>query len=205
VSGLPTLEPTRHQVAIAGSVTDAQTAAAIGRARVEIEAAPDAFAGWLALLAVQYGDRWAAMDERPDRTHSAADGHFHFLDLPDGDYTLSASLPVSGTRYDTAQAEVTVSRDGEGNIAMVTADMALPPTALKGQITDQGSGDAVLMAQVRVKGSGERAFSDRDGQYLLAGLEAGERTVVISAPGYSTVSRTMQLSQGETVELDVAL
>jgi hypothetical protein len=202
---LPTLEPTHHQAAIAGSITDVQTGAAIGQARVEITAAPEAFTERLALRAMQFGDRWAAMDERPDRTNTAADGHFYFLDLPDGDYTLSASLPGSGTRYDTVQAQATVSRDSDGNIAMVTVDMALPPTALKGQITDQSSGDAVLMAEVRVKGSGERAFSDAGGRYLLAGLEAGERTVAFSAPGHTPVSRTVQLSQGETVELAVAL
>jgi hypothetical protein len=205
VSGLPRLEPTRHQVAIAGSVINAQTGAAIGRARVEITAAPDAFADWLALLAVQYGGRWAAMGERPDRTHTAVDGHFHFMDLPDGDYALTASLPGSGTRYATAQAQATVTRDGKGNLTMVAADMTVPSTALTGLVTDQGSGEAVLMAQVRMEGSGERAFSDREGRYLLAGLEAGKRTVVVSAPGYSTVTRTVQLSQGETVELDVAL
>lgn len=199
------LEPTRHQVAIAGDVTDAEAGAAIGRARVEITAGPAAFTDRLALRATRHQDRWAAMDERLDRTRTAADGHFHFLDLPDGDYSLAASLPGSGTRYGTAQAQATVSRDAKGNITMATADMALPPTALKGQIADQASGDPVLMAEVRMKGSGERAFSDGEGRYLLTGLEAGERTVVVFASGRETVTQTVQLSRGSVAELDVAL
>jgi len=199
------VEMTRHQVAIAGNVTDAQTGKAIARARVEITAGPAAFTDWLALHAKQYANRWAAMAERLDRTHTQADGHFHFLDLPDGDYTLTASLPGSGTRYASAEARVSVSSDGEGNITMARADIALPPTALRGQITDQADGEPVLLAEVRVKGSGERTFSDGDGAYLLAGLEAGERTVQVSAQGYETATSTVQLSQGETLELNVAL
>jgi hypothetical protein len=205
VAALPKLESTRHQVAIAGNVTDAQTGAPIGRARVEISSGPAAFTDRLALQAKQYGERWVAMEERPDRTRTAADGHFHFLDLPAGDYTLIASLPGSGTRYDTAQAEATVSRDAEGTIAMARLDIALPPTALKGQITNQGSGDPVVMAEVRMKGSGERTFSDGEGRYLLAGLEAGERVMLVSAQGYESSRRNVQIIQGDTLELDIAL
>jgi hypothetical protein len=40
-----------------------------------------------------------ALAKRLDRTSTATDGYFHFLDLPDGDYTLIASLPGVGIRY----------------------------------------------------------------------------------------------------------
>ena len=153
------LEPTRHQVAIAGSVTDTQTGAAIGRARVEITAAPAAFTDWLAIRAKQYEEHWETMDERPDRTRTAADGHFHFLDLPDGDYTLTASLPGSGSRYGTTQGQATVSRDDpddKDKITMATVDIGLQSTTLKGQITDQATGDPVVMAAEFRPGRPER-------------------------------------------------
>ena len=190
-------------------MTDAQTGAAIGDARVEITAAPAEFTDRLALHARQHGDRWAAMDERPDRTRTAADGHFHFMDLPDGDYTLSASLPDAGSRYGQREAGASVSRDAEGNVSMAGADITLPPTTLRGRITDQLTGDPVIMAEVRVKGSGEHAFSDGDGRYLLAGLEATdqrERTVLVAAQGYERMSREVLLSEAGTEQaLDFSL
>jgi hypothetical protein len=194
-----TWEEIRHQVAIAGRVIDAQTGQAFAGALVEITAAPGAFSEWLAIKAKQFGARWATMVERPDRTRSAADGHFHFLDLLDGQYALTASLPGTGSRYGTAQVQVTVSRD-DGNIAMAAADLALHPTTLKGHITDQGSSDPVFLAEVRVKGSGEKAFSDSQGGYLLTSLETGERTVQVFLQGYQPVSKTALLGQAGVIE-----
>lgn len=198
-------EEVRHQVAIAGRVTDAQTGRTIGSAQVRITAAPAEFTHWLATRAKQFGARWATMAERPDQARTAADGHFHFLDLPDGQYTLVGSLPGSGSRYDSVQVQVTVSWDA-GTITMAAGDLVLPPTTLNGQITDQATNDPVAMAEVRVKGSVERAFSNGQGRYLLAGLEVGERTVLFSAQGYQPASQTALLSQAGTVRtLDFAL
>lgn len=192
-------EEVRHQVAIVGRVTDARTARAIGGAQVRITAAPAAFTEWLATRAKQYGTQWAGMVERPDQTRTSADGHFHFLDLPDGQYTLTASLPGSGSRYGTAQAQVTVSRDPQGNITMAAADIALPPTTLKGRVS-RADASPVVLAEVRVKGSGERALSDGQGQYLLTGVETGNRTVLVSAQGFQPASRTALLSDAGSVK-----
>lgn len=201
-------EEIRHQVAISGRVTDAQTSRAIGRAQVSITDGPLAFNDWLANYARQYGDRWGTMTERPDQIRTAADGHFHFMDLPDGQYTLRASLPGSGTRYGIALNVVAVSRDAEGNITMAVADISLLPTTLKGRI-DRQNNKPVVMAEVRVRGSGERTFSDGQGHYLLAGLEAskkGERTLVVSAQGCRKVTKNVLLDQaGVEKTLDFVL
>ena len=86
---------------------------------------------------------------------------------------------------------------------MAVADMDLPSTMLNGRITIQNTTDPVVMAEVRIQGIGERTFSDGDGQYLLAGLEIGQRTVVISAQGYQQISHTVQFSQaGEELTSD---
>lgn len=203
-----TLQVTRHQVAIAGNVTDAQTGMAIWRARVEIIDAPEAFIEWLKIRARQFAERWTTMDERPDRILTAVDGHFHFLDLPDGDYTLVASLPGTGSRYGTTEVQTTVSRedpDDIDRITMTTADISLPPTTLKGQITDHNDA-AIHMAVASVQGSGERAFSNSVGGYKLSGLETGQRTILVSARGYQPATETATLVEaGGIRELNFVL
>ncbi len=194
----------RHQVAIAGQVTDKQMGRAIGGAMVELTSSPSAFKEWLSERKKQYGDRWDSMDQRADRTRTAPDGHFHFIDLPDGQYTLSVSLPSSGSRYGTAKVNVTVSVNANGNVTMASANIDLPPTTIKGKVTKQGSG-AVAMAEVRVKGSRESVFSDSKGLYLLTGLEKGQRTVLASARSCQEKSIPIKVNKGEVHTQDFVL
>jgi hypothetical protein len=194
-----TLPVIHHQVAIAGRVIDAQAQLPMAGVIVSIADAPAEFTAWLALKAQQYGTVWAAMLPRADRALTGADGHFHFIDLPDGAYTLAAGLPGAGSRYAAAQATATVSRDGQGNLKMAAADMSLPATTVNGRIAGQNNA-AVAMAQVRVQGSGEQTFSDGEGQYVLAGLETGNRTLLVAAQGYKPASQTVQLGQSGAVQ-----
>jgi len=193
-------EIVRHQAAIAGGVIDAQTGTAIEKAQIEITDGPSEFFDSLEVRSKQYGTQWELLVERSDRTRTAPDGHFHFMDLPDGDYTLTASLPGSGSRYGTAENTVTVTRDAEGHIKMAAIEISLPPTALKGRVREQGTNDPVVMAEVRLKGSGERTFTNNEGRYLLVGLEIGNRIVLVSAQGYQSASKNRLFNQSGQVE-----
>ncbi len=198
-------EQTRNRVAIAGQLSNAETGQVIHRARVEITKMPDSFKNWLTLCAMQYGANWETRVERPDRTQTAIDGHFHFLDLPDGDYTLTASLPSTGTRYGAVEKKVQVSCNGD-MIQLAAADIALPPTGIKGQITN-AENQPIVMAKVQVKGAEESTFSDSKGNYLLSGLEVSnvQSTIIFSAHAYQQDSKDIQLSQGEVKTLDIKL
>lgn len=182
----------RHQVAIAGRVTEAQTNRGLGAVLVRITAAPAEFTAWLSLHALQYGATWASRLERPDQAVTAGDGHFHFVDLPDGQYTLTASLPGAGSRYGVVPGQAIVTRTAQGKIIMAVCDLALPPTTLKGRVAGPTTG--VVMAQVRVNGSGERTYTNGQGQYLLAGLEVGHRAISVTAQGFQPATQIVTLN-----------
>jgi hypothetical protein len=180
---MPVWGTVRHQVGIAGRITDKSKDKPLSGARVTIRS-----------------DAGTAMT-----VTTPPDGRYHALDLPDGAYTISASLPGTGSRYGTAQTTATVSRMPQGRIVMATADLSLPPTTVQGNVTTAG-GASVFMAEVRIQGSGERTFSDQDGGYTLSGVEAGSRTLLVSAQGFKPASRTVQLDQaGAVVKADVTL
>jgi protocatechuate 3,4-dioxygenase beta subunit len=173
----------RHRATIAGRVTSAQTGKPLAGARVDI--ASNTAAG--------------------PAVFTAGDGFFCFLDLKPGQYTLTASLPGSGSRYGTKSAPVTLAGDGQGNAVLQTVDLALPATTVKGKVKD-GAGQAVKMAEVRVQGSGESAWSDAQGNYALNGVEVGSRRIAVSARGFQKVSETVAIGQpGATVTRDVTL
>jgi len=192
-----------HWAAIAGRVTDAITGRGIGGAQVRLQA-PPAFAARLRLVGLQHGERWDLMAERPDRTQTRADGHFHFIDLPPGDYTVEVELPGCGSRYAPASAGVAVRRDEQGAITLATLDLKLPATALTGKITGP-DGKPLLLAEVRLADSGERAFSDAAGAYRLTALEAGRRSIQIVARGLQPQGQVVTLSRGQLFTLDVQL
>jgi hypothetical protein len=211
VSACIWLQPVRRQVAIYGQVSDAETGLPIQGALVEMEKIPETFKKWLALRSIQYGTDWDRMSERPDRTLTAADGHFHFLDLPNGQYILKASKASEGTRYGTAQLTATVTRDAQGKIARTAAGISLPPTGIKGQILAAADESPVVMAKIQIDGSPEPVFTDSKGNYLVSGIETSKpplkRTVNVSvtARGYQPASQKVDLSQGEGKTVNFSL
>jgi hypothetical protein len=204
----------RHKVGIAGRVVDAETAKPIAGVDVTITAMPAAFKKTVEIAAIQYGKRWPTIVDRPDQTRTREDGLFYFMDLPNGKYTLSASLPGSGKRYSSTQETATVARDAKGNVVIKdakgdivkTVKVVLRPTAVKGKVTGSGHKNGVVLAEVRVRGSGERAFSDAQGQYVLAGIEPGKRTILVFSHGYRPDSKIVALdAPGATVIHDFSL
>ena len=199
------LEAKVHQVAIAGKVSDRETSQPIHQARVKIVGMPDSLKTKLVLKAKQYGTNWENLPERIDQTYSKIDGFFHFLDLPEGKYQLAVSFPGTGTRYGEAQTEVEIFHDGD-KIKLTAADISLPPTALKGEVTNTDN-TPVVMAKIQVVGSGESTFSNGEGKYLLTGLEGSgtKRSVQVSVQGYQLGSKNVQLDRGKTKNLNFKL
>ena len=187
-------EIVRHQVAVAGTVTDAETGNPLRGVDVTITSGPAAFLDMIALREVQAGKRWAGLTERTDRTRTRADGHYHFVDLPNGGYTLEVAWPAAGSRFAAATVTFTITRNPDETINRVAADVSLDPTTVSGTITEQGGTDPVVLAEVLLKGSGERTFSDSNGHYVLAGLETGARTVLVSAKNYESATETVVLA-----------
>jgi Carboxypeptidase regulatory-like domain len=192
VSGWQTV---RHRVAIAGRVLDAGTGKPVTNAAVSITTMPPAFQNRLAIASLAYGRSWDDLLDRPDRTSTRKDGLFCFLDLPDGKYGLSGSMPSHGNRYGVAQGSAEVSRDSKGNFKIAFLTLTPQATTVKGRITGSSHKNGVVLAEVRVKGSGERTFTDAQGQYEVAGIEPGKRVLMVSAQGYRAVSEPITLGQ----------
>lgn len=102
-------EQTKNRVAIAGRVIDAETKLAIPGVLVKITQMPEKFKNWLDLHALQYGKSWEKMVKRPDKTLTAVDGCFCFINLPDGEYTL-LTIQVSDRGYKPVDRSIKLSQ-----------------------------------------------------------------------------------------------
>jgi hypothetical protein len=185
-----------HRVAIAGTVTDAITLRAIAGARVVIVDVPKALVQKWKLIG-----RPGAQPE----TLTRGDGLFYFLDLPEGKFTLEASLPAAGKRYGTVQLKTNVKRSAQESGSVEFVSLVLQPTTIKGRIT-AGTKTAVMMAEVQIKGSGESQYSAASGDYVLAGIEPGNRTLQVTAPGYRRITeKTLLATPGEVKTINFQL
>lgn len=202
-------EELSHQVAISGKVTGPVSGQGLGHVRVSIVDAPDEYLEWLAVKRCRAGDSWFTTASRPDRVITQADGHFQYMDLPDGDYILHAAFPNKSTRYGGVQHSVTVSRTTGDTNVIAQANIVLPATSITGTVTRQGSGTPVPMAKVMLIGSGESAVTDEQGKYLLAGIEASRtqnRVVSVDAHGYKNQTLPVSVTaSGMTVTQNIIL
>ena len=150
-------ETIRHRVAVAGRVVDERTRRGVAGAEVRLSGGT-----------------------RSGQVRTAADGHFHFLDLPDGSYALEAALPSLGDRYGGASARVDVSRDAEGNVVIPRVELVLRPTTVIGRVSSAAAAGSVAvgMAEVRVKGSGERTL-----EVVRDGYETASASAALDEPG----------------------
>lgn len=101
-----TVEETRHWVALAGSVQDAETGNAIADALVHIEGRK---------LPLQ------------NSTQTRADGSFYFMDLPAGKYTLNVTCSYPGSRYTPQKQSVSVKKkvsNAKANFDWITVKLS---------------------------------------------------------------------------------
>jgi hypothetical protein len=195
----------KHQAAITGKVVDGRTTIPIRGVTVHITAHPPAFAQQLSAFALRHGPTWEQHPQRPDRTRTAEDGCFRFVNLPDGSYTLQFSLAQGRHRYGSTQSTFTVERDEDGDIQSPIHEVVLPPTGVDGQIKGlvQGSATVLPMARIRVEGSGELAYGDEQGRFYLTGVEPGTRTLRISAMGFQPATAQASIAEGTITSLAV--
>jgi hypothetical protein len=200
-----------HRVSIWGKVSDALTQKPMAGVLVTLTKRPAEFEQILQRLAQYAGSDWAKRAERPDRTRTRFDGLYYFLDLPDGDYDVSAFLPNCGKRYGEGVQKKRVhgedeKQSGPDALKAMWLGLALQPTVIRGRVYDTAKKAGVMMAEVRLKGSGERTFSGARGDFMLGPIEASEkaeRTLECFASGYSRKekSRIVVAKPGQSLDL----
>lgn len=189
----------RHQATISGVLTDGQTGKPVGGAQIRITDGPAEYLNLLSLAIAQYGPKLQNSKKAPDRTVTAPDGHFHFLNLPDGSYTLEATVTGKGSRYGTVLATALVSRNPDSSVNLAVVNPIVQPTTISGTITNQ-AGDPLPMASARVGNSGEQVFTDMLGTYRLIGVETGNRNIIAAAQGYEVASRQILINTAGTAQ-----
>ncbi|MEA2764800.1 MAG: hypothetical protein QOK07_1204, partial [Gemmatimonadaceae bacterium] len=80
-----------------------------------------------------------------------------------------------------------------------------PIGTITGRVTDASLGRGLPDVQVTVSGTRIGALTGPNGEYMLTGVPAGQRSITVRRIGYQPVSQTVQVIPGATSTADVAL
>ena len=157
--------------------------------------------------------------DRPDMTTTAVDGHYYFMDLPNGQYQVTAT--PTNTRHGSSVGifQVPHVQDDESDKLNYTlANLELSPTAIIGMIrtkpdplTPSEPSKPVKFASVRIAGTSLDTLSNTKGEYQLLPLTAmrdrpWQITVHVSARGFKPSTQDVEISgAGNVVWLDFEL
>ncbi len=72
---------------------------------------------------------------------------------------------------------------------------------IKGTVLEDGTNEPLIGATVVVKGTSKGATTDIEGNFALAGVDAGSQTIVISYVGYDNKEMVVKVVDGQTTEL----
>jgi outer membrane receptor for ferrienterochelin and colicins len=91
-------------------------------------------------------------------------------------------------------------------VIMITASAISQGTGkISGKVTDSKTGEALSGASVTIKRSGSSVISGNDGMFSISGVKAGKVTIVISYVGFTDKEITVDVPEGGTATVDVAL
>ena len=134
-------------------------------------------------------------------TTTSGGGHYSFLDVEGGTYTVTISGYPGDASFSATTAEVTIATSGQMAGANFSGSW-IRTASLMGMVTVEGMGLPGIT--VSISGRQEaQMLTDDNGQYTFTGLRAGNYTVEISGfdatdVGFSATSNAIEVAVGES-------
>lgn len=133
---------------------------------------------------------------------------------PDSTSTLAPARPSD--REATSTLETTARRIVALLLVALIGGVTIPAApagaqeadrvgTVTGQIVGVDAGDPLSGVTVQLQGEERGTVSNESGRYLLQGIPAGTYTLEVSALGYRTITRTVDVAAGGTAEADFSL
>ena len=134
------------------------------------------------------------------------------ISLARGNYTVDKALQLllNNTRllYKQVNNKIVIYHAGDpaGSLAdnLAVAAGSLADGAIKGKITNEKN-EPMVGASVLMVGIDKGISAGLSGEFSIAGVKPGKYKVQISAIGYQTVIRDVNIGDGETVEVNIQL
>ena len=134
-------------------------------------------------------------------TTTSGGGHFSFMDVEGGTYTITISGYPDDASFNATTAEVTIATSGQMADANFSGSW-IRTASLMGMVTVEGEGLPGITVSVAGRQE-EQMLTDDNGQYTFTGLRAGNYTVEITGfdatdVAFSATSSAVEVAVGES-------
>ncbi|MYD15327.1 MAG: hypothetical protein F4X00_17180, partial [Gemmatimonadetes bacterium] len=134
-------------------------------------------------------------------TTTSGGGHYSFMDVEGGTYTITISGYPDDASFDQTTAEVTIASSGQ-TINRSFSGSWIRTASLMGMVTVEGEGLPGVTVAIAGRQDAQM-LTDDNGQYTFTGLRAGNYTVEISGfdatdVAFSATSSAIEVSVGES-------
>jgi TonB-linked SusC/RagA family outer membrane protein len=143
---------------------------------------------------------------------TASDGTFSLIGLPVTEVVLDIESVGNPASSVTVAADKSVVVAQVGPVAPVEPP---PPTTrtIRGTVTEPGTGDPVVAAQVTIKETGAVAFTEADGTFVFENIPVGTYNIEVTATGHETqiliadqgndqLAVSLALAEGEQIVIE---
>ena len=85
------------------------------------------------------------------------------------------------------------------------AQLNAQSSIVSGFISDSSSGEALIGANVILQETGQGMATDINGYYIIQDIVPGNYILMVSYVGFSLSKKTLNISEGESIKLNVSL
>jgi hypothetical protein len=163
---------------------------------------------------IRIGSSEISKRERSLRMQSDRRGYYRLCGLPEdatvrlgvrADDRAEAWTAVVTPRNRPAYQDLRVGVGGrDGGLTGAAGDADRAP-AILGTVTEAGTGQPLVNAQLAVRGTGRGTLTDAQGRFRLDDVPAGRHTLEVRHLGYAPAEVAVELAEGRTVQLEVSL
>lgn len=130
-----------------------------------------------------------------------SEGNWLIENIPSGNLTLSFSAPG----YVSQNASVFVTPGSHVDIGQIAMSLLPTTSTLSGLVLDQQTGEPLAGAQVSLPGVQLSTMTDSTGAFEISDIPELSFDIVVTAPGYVTNARTLQLTQHQHVTANLSI
>lgn len=141
-----------------------------------------------------------------ETTLTGSDGMYEFLDLKDGDYSITITKAEYGELIDDYVIQIKNGQRMRRDVQIEKAQTpALVTNSIYGSVYDDATSDPIQGALLTLQPGGQNCQTDSEGAFCFENLDPLQYTITAQATGYRTDRKMVMINPDNSFEITFRL